>query len=79
MFSDVALITPAKDFFNVTRGPLPKGVKGVYIGTGGDLQVRAAGRVEHALFRNLPSGFILDIQAVEIGPDTTCRDLVAFA
>jgi hypothetical protein len=64
LYSD-SLTAPAKTAFAVTpndTADLPMFAKAIYIGTGGDLVLRAVDSVADATFANLPDGTILPVR-----------------
>jgi hypothetical protein len=77
------LTQPARAAFAITPhatneiDPLPKAL---YVGSGGDIMLRAAGSSADVLFRNLASGQILDVRARFIRvAGTTAADIVGLA
>ncbi len=76
-------IAPAQDCFNIIpddNGELAKVTKALYIGTGGDVVVRASRADTDVVFRNVPSGYILDIRASAVRANgTTATDLIGLA
>jgi hypothetical protein len=76
-------IAPAQDCFNIAPddiGELPKVTKALYIGSGGDVVVRAARADSAVVFRNVPSGYILDVRAIAVrASGTTATDLIGLA
>lgn len=56
---------PALDCFAITpsdTNELPAITKAIYVGEGGTLVLRPAQGTQDVTFRNLPSGFILDVR-----------------
>lgn len=54
--------------------------KAVYVGTGGDLVVRPVAGAADVVFRNVPSGGIIDVRVKAIrASGTTALDLVGLA
>ena len=59
---------------------LPLLPKAIYVGTGGNMVLRAVNGTSDTLFKNLPSGFMLSVRAVRVlATGTTATDLVAVA
>lgn len=57
---------------------LPTGVKGIYVGTGGDVNLRGVGSDTAVLYKNLPNASYIDVEAIEVlATGTTATDLVA--
>lgn len=78
-----SLSQPARLAFAITPhataeiDPLPKAL---YVGTGGDITLRAADATADTVFRNVASGQILDVRARYIrATGTTASDLVGLA
>ncbi|ANU07150.1 spike base protein, RCAP_Rcc01079 family [Paraurantiacibacter namhicola] len=74
---------PARDCFPVTpadNADLDRLTKAIYVGTGGDIVLRAADADVDVTFRNVPAGSILDIRvrAVRVS-GTTAADLVGLS
>lgn len=74
---------PARDAFAITPhasneiDPLPKAI---YVGTGGNITLRAAGSSADVVLKNVASGQILDIRARFIrAASTTASDIVGLA
>ena len=67
-----AAITPSD------LGPLPQVTKAIYVGTGGDIVLRAASDDADILFANVPAGTVLPVRvrAVRMA-GTTAGQLVA--
>jgi len=77
------LTQPAREAFAITPhatneiDPLPKAI---FVGTGGQITLRAAGSVTDVVFRNVASGQILDVRARYIrAQGTTAGDIVGLA
>lgn len=69
---------PATRFFAVTpsdTGDLPELVRGLYVGTGGDV-VAVDGTGAVTTFRAVPTGTVLPIRAAAIRTATTAANLV---
>lgn len=81
--SSDSVISPARKCFAITPNDtteLPAVVKALYIGTGGDLTVKAADDSAFVTFRNIPDGFIIDIRAVAVrATGTSAADIVGLA
>ena len=59
---------------------LPVVPKGLYVGTGGTVIVRGVAAAADVAFRNVPSGFVIDVQARFVrASGTTAADIVALA
>lgn len=78
-----SLIAPARHCFAVQlsdTGTLPVVPKALFVGTGGNLMLRAVDSEEDVLFVNVPSGMILDVRVLSIrATGTTAADLVGLA
>ena len=76
-------IAPAQDCFAIApddNAELSKVTKAIYIGAGGDVVVRALRAEADVVFRDVPSGYILDIRAIAVRANgTTATDLVGLA
>lgn len=74
-------VTPARAPVAVTPADgvdLPSGVKGLYIGTGGDVNVRGVGSDTPVVYKNLPNASYIGVEAIEVlATDTTADDIVA--
>jgi len=81
-FADSPL-APALDCFEVTPSDgkdLPMVTKALYVGTGGDVVLRAAKSGTDVTFRNVPSGYILDVRTLAVrATGTTAADIVGLA
>jgi len=78
-----SLTQPARQAFAITPhataeiDPLPKAI---YVGTGGDITLRAADSQADVLFRNVAAGQILDVRARHVRTTgTTAADIVGLA
>jgi hypothetical protein len=75
-----SLIAPARHAFAIVANNtsnLPTPAKAVYVGTGGDLVLRAIGSSTDVTFRNVSGGSILAVRTVAVRADgTTAADLV---
>lgn len=78
-----SVISPARKCFAITpsdSAELPTVAKALYIGTGGDLCLKAADDTAFVTFRNLPDGFIIDVRAIAVlATGTTAADIVGLA
>ena len=78
-----SLISPAHDCFAITpsdANDLLQATKAVYVGTGGDIVLRAVGSQGDVTFRNIVTGSILDIRVRAIrATGTTATDIVGLA
>lgn len=80
-FSSTDSVTsPSREWFdiapsdNVDLSFIPKAI---YVGTGGDLVVSSARTNSEVIFRNVPSGAVLDIRPAAVRETgTTASDLV---
>ncbi|KPP94400.1 hypothetical protein [Erythrobacter sp. HL-111] len=74
---------PSLECFAITpsdTGELPKVTKALYVGEGGDVVLRAARGQEDVVFRNLPSGYTLDVRVrAVLATGTTASALVGLA
>jgi hypothetical protein len=78
-----SLSQPARDAFTITPhasneiDPLPKAI---FIGTGGNITLRAVDSGADVVFKNVASGQILDVRAKHIRVSgTTAADIVGLA
>ena len=73
-------MAPAEMCFAITPddgADLPRATKAIYIGEGGDVTLVPVRGEEQVTFRNLPSGFILDVRVKAIrATGTTAREIV---
>lgn len=78
-----SLIAPARLAFDLEPSDaddLPAATKAIYVGTGGDIVLRAIGSQSDATLRNVASGSVLAIRVKAIRIDgTTASDLVGLA
>jgi hypothetical protein len=78
-----SLISPAHDCFAIVpndASDLVQATKAIYVGTGGDIVLRAVGSQSDVTFRNVISGSILDIRVCAIrATDTSAADIVGLA
>jgi len=76
-------IAPALSCFAVVADDetdLPAITKALYVGTGGDIVLRSARGEEDVTFRNVPSGYILDVRVRAVrSSGTSAADLVGLA
>lgn len=81
--SSDSVISPARKCFPIIpsdTAELPVVVKAIYVGTGGDLAVKAADDSQFVILRNMPDGFIIDIRAVAVrATGTSAADIVGLA
>lgn len=75
-----SLTAPASNCFAVTPSDttdLPLVTKALYVGTGGDIVLRAVNGAADVTFRNVPDGGIIDVRtrAVRVA-GTTAADIV---
>ncbi|MEM1050695.1 MAG: hypothetical protein AAGI28_01235 [Pseudomonadota bacterium] len=80
-FSNTDSVTsPSRDWFDIAPSDdvdLSVVPKAIYVGTGGDLVVSSAGTDSEVVFRNIPSGALLDIRPAAVRETgTTAADLV---
>lgn len=78
-----SLIAPARSAFAITpvNGvALEFATKALYVGTGGDITLRAVGSENDVLIRNIPSGTVLAIRVAAVrSTGTTAADIVGLA
>jgi hypothetical protein len=78
-----SLIAPAREAFALTPNDtteLTRATKAVYVGTGGDITLRAVGSETDVVLRNVVAGSVLAIRLRAIRQTgTTAADLVGFA
>lgn len=78
-----SLIAPARNCFSIDPSDiasLPLLPKAIYVGTGGNLVVRAIDSDQDVTFTNVVSGSILDVRAIAVrNAGTTASDLVGLA
>lgn len=74
---------PASTCFAITPSDilnLDAITKAIYVGSGGDLVVRPANGASDVVFRNVPSGGIIDVRARAVRANgTTALDIVGLA
>jgi len=80
-FSSVDSVTsPSRDWFDIApsdNSDLSFVPKAIYVGTGGDIVVTSSRTNSEVVFRNVPSGAILDIRPASVKETgTTATDLV---
>jgi len=77
------LIAPARNCFSITPSDsavLPFLPKAIYVGTGGNLKVRAVDGTGDVTFANVANGTILDIRITSVrATGTTASNLVGLA
>lgn len=75
-----SVTSPSRDWFDIAPSDnvdLSFVPKAIYVGTGGDLVVSSARTNSEVVFRNVPSGAILDIRPAAVRETgTTAADLV---
>ena len=75
-----SVTSPSRDWFDITpndNSGLTFIPKAIFVGTGGDLVVTSARSNSEVVFRNVPSGAILDIRPSAVRETgTTATDLV---
>jgi|AutmiccommuBRH23_1029490.scaffolds.fasta_scaffold08698_3 hypothetical protein len=78
-----SLIAPARHAFAITPQDdvaLSAATKALYIGTPGDIALRAVGSSDFVLIRNVPSGTVLAIRVAAVSAaGTTAADIVGLA
>ncbi|MFB0612088.1 spike base protein, RCAP_Rcc01079 family [Aurantiacibacter poecillastricola] len=77
-----SLTAPAKNAFPITLHvdqDLPMATKAVYIGTGGDLVIRAVDSEEDVILKNVPPGAILPIRVRAVRDSSTAADIIGLA
>lgn len=76
-------IAPAQDCFPITPddvNELPKVTKGIYVGTAGDVTCRSYRSEQDVVFRNVPSGYIIDVRIIAVrATGTTASDIIGMA
>lgn len=81
--SSDSLIAPAKTAFAIApddSGDLPGAAKAIYVGSGGDITLRAIGSSEDVILRNVVGGSVLPIRVRSVRvTGTTATDLVGLA
>lgn len=77
------LTAPAEESFAITpddNAELPQVTKALYIGDGGDITLRTSRSATDTVFRNLPTGSILDVRVSAVrASGTTASNLVGLA
>ncbi len=77
-----SLVAPAKHVFTITPDALedlPMATKALYIGSGGDLVMRAVDSEEDVTFANVAAGTILPIRVRAIRTSSTAANFVGLA
>lgn len=78
-----SLIAPARHAFPIAPADgvmLTTAARAIYIGSGGDLALRAVGSASDVTLRNVPTGTVLAIRVAAIrDTGTTAADLVGLA
>lgn len=81
--SSDSLIAPARIAFAIVpddSNDLPQRPKALYVGSGGDIALRAVGSDGEVLLRNVASGSVLAIRVAAIRSNgTTASDIVGLA
>jgi len=76
-------MTPAEACFPISPdddADLPRATKAIYVGEGGDVTLVSVRSTAPVTFRNLPSGFILDVRVRAVrASGTTAREIVGLA
>lgn len=76
-------IAPSSNCFFITpddAAELPAVTKAIYVGDAGDVALRSIRGAEDVVFRNLPSGYILDVRTrIVRQTGTTAASLVGMA
>ena len=74
---------PAQDCFPIDPAiseDLPKVTKAIFVGNGGDVTLRLLRASADVTFRNLPTGYMLDVRAIAIrNAGTSAANLVGLA
>lgn len=72
---------PASDCYTVSpsdTAELPRVTKALYVGSAGDVALRALNSDTDVIFRNLPAGGMIDVRAKAVRESgTTAADLIA--
>lgn len=78
-----SLIAPAMDCFAINpddSADISQATKAIYVGTGGDIVLRAIDSTSDVTFRNVIGGSILDVRVRAIrATGTTAADIVGLA
>jgi len=78
-----SVIAPASEAFAIIpkdNGELTRATKALYVGTGGDIVLRAVGSQEDVTLRNVVAGSVIAIRVRAIrATGTTAANLVGFA
>ncbi len=78
-----SLIAPARQAFAVTPDDthdLQLATRALYVGTGGDISLRATGSATNVTLRNVASGSVLAIRVAAVQQSgTTASDLIGLA
>lgn len=81
--SSDSVTSPARNSFAIAPSDaieLPELPKGIYVGTGGDITMQMVDADADVIFRNVPSGYILDVRAQFVrSTGTTAADLVGLS
>lgn len=77
------LTAPAEETFAISpddNAELPQITKAIYVGDGGDVTLRASRSDIDTVFRNLPTGAILDVRVSAVrATGTTASNLIGLA
>ena len=75
-----SLVAPAEHCFAITPdddADLISGTKALFVGTGGDVTLRAVASDADVVFRNLPDGSIIDVRVQAVrATGTSAADIV---
>lgn len=77
-----SLIAPARSAFPIIpddAADLPIATKAIYVGTGGDIVLRAVDSDDDAIFVGVPDGAILPIRVRAVRTSTTANNLLGLA
>ena len=77
-----SLVAPAKQAFLIlpdASADLPMAAKALYVGTGGDIVLRALGSDEDVVLVNVASGSILPIRVRAIRDTSTAANIIGLA
>lgn len=77
-----SLVAPAKNVFAITphaTEDLPMATKALYVGTGGDLVLRAIDSSADVVLANVASGSVLPIRVRAIRDTSSAADIIGLA
>jgi len=81
--SSDSLIAPAREAFPITpddAANIPRATKAVYVGSGGNIVLRAVGSDADVVFRNVAAGSVLAVRLSAVrATGTTANDLIGLA